>query len=777
MADRYSPTKDSGRALHRGTGCHICRQGATAPDPPVVAVSSLVQNVHTMRQAFRSRFISLLLTFYSLAQEIKKSKITLLRDEISELRKRIHELEGGSDQKPLPPSNPQQSLSPAAVPLSSWASSPALSDAHSINSFANQFNTLTPDQKPMFLAPVIPQMSLSPTYQQMSGIPGLTIVGRRRMGRNGPFTQWSSRIQSVGATPNYRTNITQPSDHYAVRPNTVPPQYQPTDAFKHSYRLQCAFEIDIPSFRESLEDPDPNNQPHEALLNAIALMACYYDQTMRDGNRAQFFVERTRRSLQLSLTGVKSRKVIHLLEGHAALAGAVSLARLCNLHKITSSDWRNRSDNLLEEPSAYRPQLRPLPSILDHSRARTAIEHGERIHCFWNLLLVDTGGSVSTGYPCQFTASDSDPGTKIETVYPLSLHEYMSVSARAQEPTSSYGDIFNPRYVSAQNDSPLVARIKGALLLHRAARLGTVGKAAHPGLDDEFSQQWFNLSQCLESFIGTLRPIPISAEARPKGTEITEERRDFLYMFIAWSLALCARVVMYNITPVAWRDTQRQTQAWSAADHIVQLIQTSKPSEDEMRMLDFSWMTAANFLISMRDTYTQKLGGPDNFDVGYVERLLDILDHATVQLATVCRPVGKLSSIRVDDRATHDDRSPTGARNQRVSGTQRRAIPSCSSTGTAHLGVVAHIDWVYWPRITPPTGNHMDVDLKIGNDNAIHWLNAAGHVERLGDEGMADFYVILRRGGERDPRVRAAEIRRGPRGRCELGTLSFDWRD
>lgn len=136
-----------------------------------------------------------------------------------------------------------------------------------------------------------------------------------------------------------------------------------------------------------------------------------------------------------------------LLEGHAALANAVSLgkylvqcsqkvltfgrlglARLCNLHKITSSDWDSRGENLLEEANPYRPQLRPMPSLLNHSPSRDAIEHGERIHCFWNLLLVDTGGSVSTGYPCQFTASDSDPGTKIDTVYPLSLSEYNSVS-------------------------------------------------------------------------------------------------------------------------------------------------------------------------------------------------------------------------------------------------------------------------------------------------------------------------------------------------------------
>ncbi|KAJ1311348.1 hypothetical protein OPQ81_009841 [Rhizoctonia solani] len=631
MTDRYGPTKDSGRALHRGTGCHVCRTRKVRCDGVRPSCGRCVKS--------RAEC--------TYDEEIKKSKITLLRDEISELKKRIQELEGG-DQKPPMLSIPQQSLSPAVVPVSSWNGSPALSDAHSINSYANQFSALTPDQKPLFIAQGVPQMPLTPTYQQqMSGAPGLD-------GFQPPV------LHNVAT---WRETASSPGGALMFSPLDQPLTVQQT---LHNlqvimpYRLQCGFEIDIVGFRESLEDPDPNNQPHEALVNAIALMACYYDQNLREANPAQLFVERTRRSLQLSLTGVRSRKVIQqiqaghllscylywtgsLLEGHAALAGAVSLARLCNLHKITSSDWRSRSDNLLEEPSPYRPQLRPLPSILDHSRARSAIEHGERIHCFWNLLLVDTGGSVSTGYPCQFTASDSDPGTKIETVYPLALHQYMSVSGRAQESTSSYGDIFNPRYISAHNDTPLIARIKAALLLHRAARLGTVGKTSQTERDDDFSQQWYNLTQCLDSFISTLRPMPISAETRPRGNEITEERREFLYMLIAWSLALCARVVMYNITPAAWRDTQKQAQAWNAADHIVQLIQTSKPSEDEMRMLDamvgFSWMTAANFLINMRNTYEQRLEGPDNFNVIYVERLLDVLDHAATQLATTCRPV------------------------------------------------------------------------------------------------------------------------------------------
>ncbi|KAB5591433.1 Fungal Zn, 2-cys(6) binuclear cluster domain containing protein [Ceratobasidium theobromae] len=626
MADRYGTSREASRALHRGTGCHICRQRKVRCDGLRPTCTRCIKSNAEC----------------TYDEEIKKSKITLLRDEITELKKRIHELE---DQKAQPPAA-QLSLEQAVDP--GWG---VPSGVYSAGHYSGHVG-LTADPKSLFMASQsIPQVSPDQAYQL-----GMSNAECLNMERGDALVKRHADIQFNGSTPQC------PRDTAQVRSELAP--WRHSDFFISSslrvimpYRIQCGFEIDFSGFEQSLEDPDPNNQPHEALLSAIALMACYYDQVPRDNSRAQLYIESTRRALQNSLTGIRSQKVIQqiqaacylywtgsLLEGHAALANAVSLARLCNLHKITSSDWRNRSDNLLEEPSAYRPQLRPLPSVLNHYPARDAIEHGERIHCFWNLLLVDTGGSVSTGYPCQFTASDSDPGTKIETVYPLSLHEYLSVPARAQEPASAYGDIFHPRLISAQHDSPLVARIKAALLLHRAARLGTVGKTAQQGPDNEFSSQWVNLQDCLEEFVRTLRPIPMSAGRRPRGEEVTEERREFLYMFIAWSLALCSQVVMYSITPPAWRNTQMQTDAWQAADRIVQLILTANPSEDELRMMDvmvgFSWMTAANFLINMRNTYEQKSQeGPAGFDVGYAERQLDVLDHAASQLATICRPV------------------------------------------------------------------------------------------------------------------------------------------
>lgn len=124
-----------------------------------------------------------------------------------------------------------------------------------------------------------------------------------------------------------------------------------------------------------------------------------------------------------------------------------------------------------------------------------------------------------------------------------------------------------------------------------------MGKTAQQGQDPEFSNQWVNLNECIDVFVGSLREIPASPQPRPRGDTITEERREFLYMFIAWSLALCSQIVMYTITPPAWRNTQMQGQAWVAADRIVQLITTANPSEDEFKMLDVMVGVSTAFLM------------------------------------------------------------------------------------------------------------------------------------------------------------------------------------
>lgn len=632
MADRFVPNHHKERVLHRGTGCHTCRQRKVKCDGQRPSCGRCVKS--NAECAYD--------------EEIKKSKITVLRDEIALLRSRVHELEASAARSNS--SVPADYQSPAAVP-DNWSSSPAPSDALSgFSGYPNQHREVSPSVHGFPKGEQFQPIPLGdPTYQFLAAQPPNVFPGPMPNDNSGwvaPSPTNSLVFNGFDQAPSFQDTMHNLS---IILP----------------YRLQCAFEIDLPSFEASLEDPVRDNRPHEALLNAIALMACYYSTDIRQTSRAHFFIESTRRCLQNSLTGIRSRKVVQqiqaghllscylywtgsLLEGHAALANAVSLARLCNLHKITSSDWNSRGDNLLEE-NPYRPQLRPMPSLLNYSPSRNAIEHGERIHCFWNLLLVDTGGSVSTGYPCQFTASDSDPGTKIETVYPLSLSEYASPAARAHVPTSSYSDIFDPRALSSQTDTPLISRIKAALLLHRAARLGTVSKT---GQNDDFYDQWINLRACIMYFVSSLNrsnpPVRFS-HRRPSGLDITEERRDFLYLFIARSLALCAQIVMYTITPQMWRmeNPQFQVEALSAANAIVNVIEEMNPSEDELRMLDvmvgFAWMTAANFLITLKHTHERGMAmgefAPGSFDVKFADRQLDVLDAAATTLAQVCKPV------------------------------------------------------------------------------------------------------------------------------------------
>lgn len=629
MADRFVTNHHKERVLHRGTGCHTCRQRKVKCDGQRPSCGRCLKS-HTE---------------CAYDEEIKKSKITVLRDEIALLRSRVHELEASAARSAS--SAPTDYQSPAAVP-NNWSSSPAPSDALStFNGYSNQHREVSPSVNVFPKGEQFQPIPLGDPAYHFLAVPPPNVFPVPMPNDNSGWIAPSPTNSLVFSGFDQAPDLQETMRNLSI---ILP------------YRLQCAFEIDLQSFERSLEDPDRDNRPHEALLNAIALMACYYSTDTRITSRAPFFIECTRRCLQNSLTGIRSRKVVQqiqaghllscylywsgsLLEGHAALANAVSLARLCNLHKITSSDWDSRGENLLEEANPYRPQLRPMPSLLNHSPSRDAIEHGERIHCFWNLLLVDTGGSVSTGYPCQFTASDSDPGTKIDTVYPLSLSEYNSPAARARVPRSSYSDIFDPHQLSSQTDTPLVSRIKAALLLHRAARLGTVSKA---GQNDDFYDQWSILRACIIHFISSLNrsnPPVRYQHRRPPGLEITEERRDFLYLFIARSLALCAQIVMFTITPPMFRmqNPQCQIEALTAANAIVDVIEGMNPSEDELRMLDvmvgYAWMTAANFLITLKHAHERGEIAPGSFDVKFADRQLDVLDMAATTLAQLCKPV------------------------------------------------------------------------------------------------------------------------------------------
>ncbi|KAG8754332.1 hypothetical protein FRC12_011226 [Ceratobasidium sp. 428] len=240
-----------------------------------------------------------------IAQEVKKSKITLLRDEITQLRNRVHELESGAANRSNTASPPNNYQPPPPV---GYAASPTVSDNSTLSFLSNQLRDGSPSGKP-FINTDLYQQPLPITDPAFS----FAVPGGTGEGFQAPlvYGNVSSGWREVAPTNNGAV-VLSPLD----QPLTTTEILYYLDIIL-PFRLQCAFEIDITSFKESLDDPDPNNRPHEALLNAIALMACYYNQQLRGANRAQIFVEKTRRCLQDSLTGFRSRKVVQQIQaGH-----------------------------------------------------------------------------------------------------------------------------------------------------------------------------------------------------------------------------------------------------------------------------------------------------------------------------------------------------------------------------------------------------------------------------------------------------------------------------
>jgi hypothetical protein len=112
------------------------------------AAPSLGQSVHMTRCV-----LGLAVRIWSIipaipVQEIKKSKITLLRDEITALRNRVHELESDASSRVNDFPNEHQ-LAPAAVPTSTWAVSPTLSDNSALSRYPSQLRDASPPIKPL----------------------------------------------------------------------------------------------------------------------------------------------------------------------------------------------------------------------------------------------------------------------------------------------------------------------------------------------------------------------------------------------------------------------------------------------------------------------------------------------------------------------------------------------------------------------------------------------------------------------------------------------------
>ncbi|CAE6446320.1 unnamed protein product [Rhizoctonia solani] len=249
------------------------------------------------------------------------------------------------------------------------------------------------------------------------------------------------------------------------------------------YRKQVGLEIWVPDFLASLHLP-PKRRPHPGFMWMIYSFAAFFSGDEELMQLLPEFLERARRNLAESyaksdrlfdyIRGQTLYSSIMYLQGKVQLGGmaaysAFHAAIICGLHKISSAVVAPRSQP--QEQSGYR--LKQVGFQLEP--AASPREHGERIAAFWQLLLVDYSAAAITGLPAMFR-DDGDERSRVETVFPRPLEEYMSGEAN-QVSYATLGDIFTSRAIPNPPDIAVTMQVKSMALVERAVRVAT--KWAH----------------------------------------------------------------------------------------------------------------------------------------------------------------------------------------------------------------------------------------------------------------------------------------------------------
>lgn len=103
-----------------------------------------------------------------------------------------------------------------------------------------------------------------------------------------------------------------------------------------------------------------------------------------------------------------------LLEGKFHASAAVSLAIMCNLHKIMSG---NGQHGFHAAGNAWLPP--PTDSI----------DEAERIYAWWTTFVLDKSWVVALAAPAMISETQ-EPSTVIDTPWPLSMEQYTQVRFR-----------------------------------------------------------------------------------------------------------------------------------------------------------------------------------------------------------------------------------------------------------------------------------------------------------------------------------------------------------
>lgn len=171
------------------------------------------------------------------------------------------------------------------------------------------------------------------------------------------------------------------------------------------------------------------------------------------------------------------------LEGKFHASAAVSLAYMCNLHKILSGQQSLGAYNFLTAGPAW------LPPPIDPT------DEGERIHAWWMTFALDKSWVVALASPSMITET-TEPGTVIDTPWPLTMEKYNQACPPCCYPVRALDDVHfdlcsnqrqldrtlvSPRSASLRTFCPIpTIRTSVCTLRPRRCTIGLIGSRPTP---------------------------------------------------------------------------------------------------------------------------------------------------------------------------------------------------------------------------------------------------------------------------------------------------------
>ncbi|KAL4250217.1 hypothetical protein ABKN59_006374 [Abortiporus biennis] len=291
-----------------------------------------------------------------------------------------------------------------------------------------------------------------------------------------------------------------------------PPVAQQLMKYFLPHANKFGFFFDINRFASSMFEPTVSTpRPPEVLRNTVYLWGINLSRDPQYTAHESTFVNKVLRSIHLALSSSQPQEVIYVLQAEVLLAyyfyfnsrmiegkfhssAAVSLAILCNLHKL----WNPRGPATLAGGSGTLD----IQIGMSLPPARDMLEEGDRIHAWWTTFILENVWAVALGSPSTLSDADKNTRTAIETPWPLNLSEYnQATRGNLGRTVSTYLENISSGQISSDTCF-LSLHAKAALFYEKADRMASFMESNIAAYRNEFS----TLDVILERFKQTLPP-------------------------------------------------------------------------------------------------------------------------------------------------------------------------------------------------------------------------------------------------------------------------------